>query len=91
MYLNHMVICNYMESHGTCLTGGIYIYTLKFNILWHVDPLLGNDYEISKYTTAVTNQQLCKQACFHGNNWIQQQRNGVFCAIRAEVLQARHV
>jgi hypothetical protein len=23
-------------------------------ILWHVDPLLGNDREVSKYTTAVT-------------------------------------
>jgi hypothetical protein len=23
-------------------------------ILWHIDPLLGNNHEISKYTTAVT-------------------------------------
>jgi hypothetical protein len=27
-------------------------------ILWHVDPLLGNDREISNYTTAVTRQRL---------------------------------
>jgi hypothetical protein len=27
------------------------------NILWHLDPLLGNDREISNYTTAVTRQQ----------------------------------
>jgi hypothetical protein len=26
------------------------------NILWHVDPLLGDDHEISNYTTAVTKQ-----------------------------------
>jgi hypothetical protein len=26
------------------------------NILWHVDPLLGDDHEISNYTTAVTRQ-----------------------------------
>jgi hypothetical protein len=26
-------------------------------ILWHVDPLLGNDYEISSYTMAITRQQ----------------------------------
>jgi hypothetical protein len=29
----------------------------EFNILWHVDPLLGNDREISNYTTAVTRQR----------------------------------
>jgi hypothetical protein len=37
-----------------------------------VDSLLGNDREISKYTAAVTKQQLPKQAGFHGNNCIQQ-------------------
>jgi hypothetical protein len=40
------------------------------HILWHVDQLLGNDRETNYYTTA------CKQ----------QQRNGVFCAIRDEML-----
>jgi hypothetical protein len=29
---------------------GVYI---NLNILWHADPLLGNDLEISSYTTAV--------------------------------------
>jgi hypothetical protein len=33
--------------------------------VWQVDPLLGSDREISKNTTAVTEQQLCKQACLH--------------------------
>lgn len=27
---------------------------IKTKILWHVDPLLGNDRKVSKYTTAVT-------------------------------------
>jgi hypothetical protein len=31
-----------------------YILTL-FLVLWHVEPLLGNDREISNYTTAVDN------------------------------------
>jgi hypothetical protein len=26
----------------------------RLNILWHVDPLLGNDRETSNYTTAVS-------------------------------------
>jgi hypothetical protein len=35
-----------------------YVSSLKLlNILWHLDPLLGNDREISNYTTAVTRQR----------------------------------
>jgi hypothetical protein len=41
-------------------------------ILWHVDPLLGNDGETNKYKTAFTEQWLRKQACFHGYNWMQE-------------------
>jgi hypothetical protein len=33
-------------------------------ILWHVDPMLGNDSKISKYTTAVTKQRLRKKSLF---------------------------
>jgi hypothetical protein len=29
------------------------IYSTEHNILWHTDPLLGNDGEICSYTTAV--------------------------------------
>jgi hypothetical protein len=54
--------------------------------MWHVDPLLGNDCEISSYKTAGTKYWIRKQACSHGNNWTQQQRNGVFCALCAEML-----
>jgi hypothetical protein len=36
-------------------------------ILWHVEPLLGND-QISIYTTAVTEKRLRKQACLHGKH-----------------------
>jgi hypothetical protein len=40
----------------------IYVYRIELNVInekvllgtWHVDSLLGNDREISKYTTAVT-------------------------------------
>jgi hypothetical protein len=56
------------------------------NILWHIVPLLSNDREISKYTTAVSNWRLRKQTYLHENNWSQQQTNGVFCAVRDEVL-----
>jgi hypothetical protein len=38
-------------------------------IMWYVIPLLENDGEISKYTAAHK----------------QQDRNGVFCAVRAEI------
>jgi hypothetical protein len=55
-------------------------------ILWHVDPLLGNDREVCIYATAVTELRFRKQACLHGSSWKQQQRNGVFCAVCAEML-----
>jgi hypothetical protein len=64
-----------------------FIRVLKI-VLWHVDPFLGNDLERSSYTTAVTEQRLRKQACLQGNDWKQQQRNGVFCAVLAEMLWA---
>jgi hypothetical protein len=35
-------------------------YIIKRFILWHVDPLLGNDSEISYYTTTVTRQRPVK-------------------------------
>jgi hypothetical protein len=37
------------------------------NIMWHVDPLLGKDGEMTKYTTAVTRQRPVKrnrERCF---------------------------
>jgi hypothetical protein len=46
-------------------------------IFWHLDPLLGNDFE-SSYTIAVVKQWLRKQASSHGNDYID-----VFCAVRA--------
>jgi hypothetical protein len=36
-------------------------------ILWHVDELLGNNREISNYTTAVGKYWLCKQRTLLGN------------------------
>jgi hypothetical protein len=46
-------------------------------VLWHVDTVLGNDRERSSYTTAND---------FAKSIFAQQQRSGVFCAIRAEML-----
>jgi hypothetical protein len=40
--------------------------------LWHVDPLLGNNDERNKYTTATAKKRPRKQACFHGKQRTQQ-------------------
>jgi hypothetical protein len=45
--------------------------------LWHADPLLRNDCEISKYTTAITNGFTNKHVCMATMG----KRNGVFCAV----------
>jgi hypothetical protein len=39
----------------------VYSYTNIHKILQHIDLLLGNDSEISSYTTAVVNEWLCKR------------------------------
>jgi hypothetical protein len=39
-------VADILEVHAVILS--------PVNIFWHVDPLLGNDREISKNTTAVT-------------------------------------
>jgi hypothetical protein len=63
-------------------------------ILWHVDPLLGNDWETSKYTTAVIEQRLLKQTIpwqqldttIMGSANILERNIGVFCVVRNEML-----
>jgi hypothetical protein len=45
----------------------ISIISLSY-ILWHTDPLLGNDRDISDYTTTVDKYRLHKQTYFQGNN-----------------------
>jgi hypothetical protein len=52
--LRHTVNCHVYVAY--------FYFIILFNdalsiILWHVDPLLGNDREISNYTTAVTKQR----------------------------------
>jgi hypothetical protein len=37
----------------TCVPQAPYHIHVEFTILWHVDPLLGNDCKISSYTTAI--------------------------------------
>jgi hypothetical protein len=54
-----------------------------------VEPLLRNDREISKYTRAISRQRLCKHvpaATDTNATMVQQQRNGVFCVVHAEML-----
>jgi hypothetical protein len=64
-----------------------YYYDVKLRslsyifILWHVEPLLGNDGEISNSITAVAkNKHFCMATI------ALQQGNGVFYAVRAEML-----
>jgi hypothetical protein len=38
------------------------------SVMWDIDPLLGNDSEISDCTTTVAKQRLHKQAWSNGNN-----------------------
>jgi hypothetical protein len=55
------------------------------NILWHVDPLLSNDREISDYTTDIGYANRHE----HNNsmaNIALQWRSGVFYVVRAEML-----
>jgi hypothetical protein len=65
-------------------------YTLH-KILQYVDPLRDKDRKIRKYATAFAVWRLGKQTCSHGNDWTTTMRNGVFCAVRAEMLEAGQV
>jgi hypothetical protein len=59
--------------------------SLKEGAMWHVDPLLDNDREVSKIQQALlsngfANKHLCMATVRN------QQRNGVFCVVDAEML-----
>jgi hypothetical protein len=54
-----MICWRFLEWLGNVLTFRI--------ILWHVDPLPGNDLKISTYTTAAAKYWLCKQRPLLGN------------------------
>jgi hypothetical protein len=41
------------------------------DILWHVDPLLGNDRETNNYTTAVTRRQGLRWAVKRVGGWCE--------------------
>jgi hypothetical protein len=49
-----------MAFRNTCMNEEASMYTSSYNqictrtSMWHMDPLLGNDSGIGKYTTAVT-------------------------------------
>jgi hypothetical protein len=64
-------------------------------ISWHVVPPLGSDYEMRNYTTAVARQWPSSDhvGTPTGTNAkiALQQRKSDFCAVRAEMLQARQV
>jgi hypothetical protein len=53
--------------------------------LYDVDPLLGKGLEISKYARAVVSNVLANKHVPTATIE-QQKRNGVFCAVRAEIL-----
>jgi hypothetical protein len=46
-----------LHFYSNCTPPRFYCYTLQFLILWHADPLLGNDRQISNYTTVITGQR----------------------------------
>jgi hypothetical protein len=50
-------------------------------ILWHVEPLPGNDREINNYTTALGNDS--NRRALNNGGTVE---GGVFCAVRAEVI-----
>jgi hypothetical protein len=52
------------------LTKLLTIWEMQFLILWHVDPLLGNDRKTNNWTTAVTGQRpvnSIEERCFLGD------------------------
>jgi hypothetical protein len=62
-------------------------------ILWHVDPLLGDDLDISSYTIAVGKLRFFKQRSLPSNIRNRHARNSrravvcdVLCVVRAEVI-----
>lgn len=60
--------------------------------LQRVQPLLFNDCEINKYTTTAFRQRLYKHvrsATDTSRTTVQQQKNGVFCVVRADMIQPR--
>jgi hypothetical protein len=74
-------ICRPRYEHATCI------------ILWHVDPLLDNDPEISSYAIAVAKKWLSKQRTLldngrnrHARNNRRTARIGNLCAVRAEAI-----
>jgi hypothetical protein len=47
----HLLYSYYRRNNQPSMA---YNFSVKrSNILWHADPLLGNDYKISNYTTAI--------------------------------------
>jgi hypothetical protein len=54
------------------------------------DPLLGNDRETNNETTAAGRQQILNKQQWNNNN-LTSISNCVFCAVRAEMLQAGQV
>jgi hypothetical protein len=60
------------------------IFNNSETILWHVDPLLGNDREATLQQLLLSNGSTDKHVSMP--TIALQQRNGVFCAFNAEML-----
>jgi hypothetical protein len=67
------------------------VFTGLIRVFWHVDPLLGGDREIGDCTAVVATPRPANKTgelCFLLGplSEIEQQNNGVFCAVRAEAI-----
>jgi hypothetical protein len=61
------------------------------SILWHADPLPGNDREATNYTTAVAKLRLRKQAYFQENNCIAKKCKCFLCTPCREVIRIKNL
>jgi hypothetical protein len=85
--------CLRIRCHLSRWSTGVYkvrsVKTCNYITLQRVEPLLCNDREICEYNRAVSRQLLCKYvpaATDRNATMVQQERNGVFYAIRADML-----
>jgi hypothetical protein len=87
--LQHTFISNFRTSDDYTEIDLLDLSDSAILILYRVQPLLCNDHKIGRYTRAVSRQLLGEHVTTAtGTNatMAQQQRNGVFCVVRAEDL-----
>jgi hypothetical protein len=91
-YINSRYILKFIHKILTNNSKQFSSHLIIRNILWYVDTLLGNDHEISNYTTPVARQWLSSDHVVTPTDMnatiALQQRNGVFYAVHVEILKA---